>query len=342
MKRKVLLIYTGGTIGMKKDYVTDTLVPVDFDHIFEEIPELGKVECKLDVHTNPNPIDSSDMSPTNWKRLAERIRDNYEQYDGFVVLHGSDTMAYTASALSFMLENLAKPVILTGSQLPIGTLRTDGKENLITAIEIAGDYEDDIPVVPEVAIYFEYSLKRGNRSIKVDAEHFRAFESPNYPALATAGIRIKYDRQAIMPIPSGELKVHLDLDMGVACLRLFPGISPEVARPVCQNPYVKVLILETFGSGNAPQNEEILDSLRSMIRDGRYVVNVSQCIGGSVRQGMYHNSKILAEMGVISGGDMTAEAAITKSMFLLANSGDKKELEKGFSTSLRGEVSLPL
>ena len=340
--RKVLLIYTGGTIGMKKDYVTNSLEPVDFDHIFDEIPELSKLHCQLDIHANPNPIDSSDMSPDNWKRLAERIEENYEKYDGFVVLHGSDTMAYTASALSFMLENLAKPVIFTGSQLPIGTLRTDGKENLITAIEIASDYEGDNAVVPEVAIYFEYNLRRGNRSIKVDAEHFRAFESPNYPMLAQAGVSIKYEHQAIIPSPSDKFIVHKEMDNRVACLRLFPGISPEVVKCLCSNPEIQILVLETFGSGNAPQIPEILEALSSMIKEGRIVLNVSQCIGGSVRQGMYKNSRILEDIGVISGGDMTAEAAITKSMFLLANCKDRTEIVESFNNSLRGEISLPL
>lgn len=324
---------------MKKDYVTNSLVPVDFDHIFEEIPELAKVDCQLDIQTNPNPIDSSDMSPQNWYRLAERIEEHYDKYDGFVVLHGSDTMAYTASALSYMLENLGKPVILTGSQLPIGTLRTDGKENLITAIEIASAYNNDKPMVPEVAIYFEYSLYRGNRAIKVDAQHFRAFESPNYPLLAEAGVNIKYHKNSILPLTKKSLVVHKDMSNHVACLRLFPGISPEVVKCVSSNPAIRILVLETFGSGNAPQDQDILSSLREMIKNGRIVLNVSQCIGGSVRQGIYKNSQILKDIGVVSGGDMTAEAAITKSMYLLANSANISKVAQLLQESLRGELS---
>lgn len=340
MKRKVLLVYTGGTIGMKKDYLTDSLKPFDFSHIFEEIPELSKIDCKLDIQANPNPIDSSDMSPENWKLLAKRIQDNYDAYDGFVVLHGSDTMAYTASAMSFMLENLAKPVIFTGSQLPIGTLRTDGKENLITAIEIAGHYENDIPVVPEVAIYFEYSLYRGNRAIKVDAQHFRAFESPNYPFLANAGVNIKFYRHNINPIPTEKFSVFTELDSRVAFLRFFPGISPDVVRSICVNPMIRGLVLETFGSGNVPNNLEIIGVIKEAIEKGLIVLNVSQCIGGSVRQGHYYNSKILHEIGVVGGGDITSEAAIVKMMFLLAKYDDPDEVKANLAESLRGEMTL--
>lgn len=341
MKRKVLLIYTGGTIGMKKDYVTDSLKPFDFSHIFEEIPELSKIDCQLDIQANPKPIDSSDMAPENWKLLALRIEENYDSYDGFVVLHGSDTMAYTASALSFMLENLSKPVIFTGSQLPIGTLRTDGKENLITAIEIAAFYENDIPVVPEVAIYFEYRLYRGNRAIKADADHFQAFQSPNYPWLAEAGVRIKYYRHNVKPIPSESLLVFTEMESNVASLRFFPGISVEVIRCVCFNPMIKGLVLESFGSGNAPNNPDIISVLKEAIEKGLVVLNVSQCIGGSVHQGLYYNSKILGEIGVISGRDITTEAAVVKMMFLLANCENKKEVEDNLRESLRGEMTIP-
>lgn len=340
MKRKVLLIYTGGTIGMKKDYTTDSLVPFDFSHIFEEIPELSKIDCQLDIQANPNPIDSSDMAPENWKLLALRIRDNYDAHDGFVVLHGSDTMAYTASALSFMLENLAKPVIFTGSQLPIGTLRTDGKENLITAIEIAGHYENDIPVVPEVAIYFEYSLYRGNRAIKIDAQHFRAFETPNYPFLANAGVNIKYYKHNINAVPTEPFSVFPEMDSRVAFLRFFPGISAETVRSICLNPEIKGLVLETFGSGNVPNNLEIIGVIKEAIEKGLIVLNVSQCIGGSVNQGQYYNSKILKEIGVVGGGDITSEAAIVKMMFLLARYDNRDEVKAYLGMSLRGELTI--
>lgn len=325
---------------MKKDYVSDSLKPFDFSHIFEEIPELVKIECQLDIQANPEPIDSSDMSLQNWKKLATRIKDNYDLYDGFVVLHGSDTMAYTASALSFMLENLAKPVIFTGSQLPIGTLRTDGKENLITSIEIATSYENDVPIVPEVAIYFEYRLYRGNRAIKADADHFRAFQSPNYPCLAEAGVRIKFYRHNINSNLSQPLLVHTEMDSSVASLRLFPGISVDVIRCVFFNPAIKGIVLETFGSGNAPNNPDIIGVIKEAIEKGLVVLNVSQCIGGSVNQGQYYNSKILKEIGVINGIDLTTEAALVKMMYLLANCENTNDVEVNLQRSLRGEMTV--
>jgi len=342
MKRKVLLIYTGGTIGMKKDYETDSLSPVDFDHIVNEVPELNRINCRLEYRSFKKPIDSSDMNPELWIDLAEFIERNYEDFDGFVILHGSDTMAYTASALSFILENLNKPVILTGSQLPIGTLRTDGKENLITAIEIASSYAGDTPRVPEVAIYFEYQLYRGNRARKEDSENFRAFESPNYPLLAEAGVNINFDENVILKGNSGKnLIVHKKLSADVAIITLFPGISHKVVQSVGNIPDLKGLIIETFGSGNAPSDSKLLEALKTIINNDIVILNISQCHGGSVVQNKYRNGQYLEEIGVIGGGDLTAEAALTKLMFLLGKSENLATVKSDLKHSLRGEMSIP-
>lgn len=327
---------------MKTDYDRNALIPVDFEHIFNEVPELKRINCNLSIQSFKEPIDSSDMNPEIWLDIACRIEDNYEKFDGFVVLHGSDTMAYTASALSFMLENLDKPVILTGSQLPIGTLRTDGKENLITAIEIAGSYRNDRPVVPEVAIYFEYRLYRGNRARKVDAEHFNAFETLNYPILAEAGVSISFNEEVISKGNAGKrLIVRKKFSKDVVILKLFPGINSSVVNSIVDIPDLKGILIESFGSGNAPSDKEILKSLDEAVKKGIIILNISQCHGGSVFQKKYKNGQYLEEIGVIGGEDLTTEAAITKLMFLLGMMEDRHEIKHLLKQSLRGEMSDP-
>ena len=341
MKTKILIIYTGGTIGMVMDIRTNTLVPFDFDHLYKQVPELEKFDLDLAVTSFDEPIDSSDMTIEAWKKMATIIKDNYNLYDGFVILHGSDTMAYTASALSFMLENLAKPVILTGSQLPIGMIRTDGKENLITAIEIASAKHNNLPLINEVTIYFEYKLYRGNRTHKYNAEHFDAFKSPNYPILAEAGIKIEYNYAALFPKPINELNVRLNMDGNIGVLKLFPGITPAVVQSVMQSNGLKALIIETFGSGNGPTQDWFIHEIENAIHTRNLtIINVTQCNKGAVSQGRYATSKGLLKAGVIGGNDITFEAAITKLMYLFGNLTDKSEIENYLQISLRGEITV--
>lgn len=335
----VLIIYTGGTIGMINDPKTGVLVPFNFEQITDHVPELKRLKYKLTVHSFDPLIDSSNMSPEIYKELALRIQRDYDQYDGFVILHGSDTMSYTASALSFMIENLDKPVIFTGSQLPVNGIRTDAKENLITALEIAAEKRKGKAMVPEVCIYFDYKLFRGNRSFKYNSEKFEAFRSPNYPILAEAGVYLKFNRNYILKPNSEPVKFHTKLDSAIGILKLYPGISPAIVRAALSAD-CKAVIMETFGSGNTSTEKWFLDLLREAIKDGKLILNISQCKVGTVELGRYETSRELRGMGVVSGYDMTFEAAVTKLMYLLGNFKSNKKIAEYLETDLRGELTV--
>lgn len=325
---------------MVQDPDTGSLIPIDFRHITDHVPELRKFG--YDLHSvSFDPVkDSSNIDPEVWVRMAEIIADSYNDFDGFVVLHGTDTMAYTASALSFMLENLAKPVILTGSQLPIGLLRTDGRENLITAIEIAAAMENDVPAVPEVCIYFDNKLMRGNRTTKMSAEHFDAFYSPNYPPLAEVGLHLRYFNQLISRRSNQDkLIVHKSFDTNVAILKLFPGINRKLVKAIIKTEGLRGLIMETFGSGNAPTYQWFLDDMKQFIDGGGIILNVTQCHGGSVEMGLYETSRQMLASGVVSGKDITSEASITKLMHLLGRYSSKEKVTEALNLSLAGEIS---
>lgn len=336
MKSKILIIYTGGTIGMMQDS-KGVLKPVDFKKIEQFVPELNKIDAALTTLSFKNPIDSSNMNIDIWKQLVNIIEINYAQYDGFVILHGSDTMAYTASALSFMIQHLQKPIVFTGSQLPIGIIRTDGKENLITAIQIAASKQNGKPIVPEVCIYFEYKLLRGNRSLKYNASHFDAFKSPNYPILAEAGVNIEYNKNAIQKLSTKKTAFNYNLTNEVAVLYLYPSISQEYVSSIL-NSKAKVIIMLTFGSGNTTTNDEFISSLKNAVKNKKQIVNITQCIKGNVEQGKYETSAQFNKIGIIAGNDITLEAAITKSMYLLGNGGIQKFTEK-FQKNISGEIS---
>ena len=340
---KILLIYTGGTIGMVKEYKSGVLKAFDFKKVVNNIPELGQLDCAIDSVSFKKPIDSSNMNPTHWVSIATIIENYYADYDGFVVLHGSDTMSYTSSALSYMLENLAKPVVFTGSQLPIGDLRTDAKENLITSIQIAALKESNQPVVQEVCLYFENKLFRANRTTKINAEHFEAFASLNYPVLAESGVHLKVYKENLLKLKKAKpLIVHKELDDRVAILKLFPGFNRDLLQGILNIPNLKALVLETYGAGNAPTDEWLLDDLRNALNKGLHIVNVTQCSGGSVIMGRYETSKELERMSIINGRDITTEAAITKLMYLLGSEVSGKSFATIFETSITGRNDLKL
>ena len=338
----VLLIYTGGTIGMIENAETGTLENFNFDHLMKHVPELKRFNYEIASYQFDPPIDSSDMEPIYWAKLVKIIYENYDHFDGFVVLHGTDTMAYTASALSFMLENLSKPVIFTGSQLPIGMLRTDGKENLITAIEIAAaKNEYGEPIVPEVCIFFENHLMRGNRTTKINAQNFNAFRSFNYPALAKAGIHIKYEPNLILKrdrtLP---LKPHYLFDANVVILTLFPGIQESIVSSVLHVPDLKAVVLKTYGSGNAPQKKWFMRELKEATDRGIIIVNITQCTSGAVEMKRYEAGIHLIDSGIISGYDSTPESALTKLMFLLGHGFKNHEVREWMNTSIAGEIRI--
>ncbi len=338
--RKILMIYTGGTIGMVRDLSTGLLKPLDFSHLLNQIPELHQFDLIIDTRTFEPVIDSSEIQPSLWQSLAEMIMKEYHNYDGFVILHGTDTMAYTASALSFMLPGLSKPVILTGSQLPIGTLRTDGKENLISSLEIAAATDKEgHPIVPEVSVYFEYKLFRGNRTTKYSAETFNAFQSPNYPLLAETGVHIHYNHAAILKYdPQRSPRLRRKLNTNIIFLKVFPGLPDYLTALICDQPDLEGIILETYGAGNGPTRRAFLDPLRKFIERGGIILNVSQCSAGMVDMEQYETGKKLQEAGVIGGRDLTKEAALTKMMLALSMDTSPEEKKMFLQTPICGEM----
>ena len=335
----ILLIYTGGTIGMIKDSETGSLKNFNFNDLLKHIPELNLLDCSIDTQSFEAPIDSSNMGPMYWQQLVTIIENQYNHFDGFVVLHGSDTMSYTASAVSFMLENLAKPVIFTGSQLPIGDLRTDAKENLITSIQLAALKQDNSPVIREVGLYFEYKLYRANRTTKINAAHFEAFASLNYPPLAQSGVNLSVDHNALLVPQKKPLVVHKVLESKILLVKIFPGITQQTVTHLFNTALFKGLVIETYGTGNTTTQNWFIAALKRVLDQGIPVVNVTQCSGGSVVMGHYQTSVALKNMGVISGKDITTEAALTKLMYLLASDTSSQDFKTLFETPLRGEMT---
>ncbi|MCB0792613.1 MAG: asparaginase [Flavobacteriales bacterium] len=337
----VLIVYTGGTIGMVRDPRSGVMRPMDLARLEEQVPELQAMGVRLESISFERPLDSSDLGPEHWSRIAAIIGEHYQRFEGFVVLHGSDTMAYTASALSFLLEGLGKPVVLTGSQLPIGSIRTDARENLITAIEIASARDEfGRPMVPEVSVYFEYRLYRGNRTVKVHAERFQAFRSPNWPELAEAGVHIRYDRSAILPHRDRPFKVHDRIDTGVGVMRLFPGIRSTWVEGLLGSDGLQAVVMTSFGSGNGPTERRFLEALRRARERGITIINVTQCDGGRVEQGRYTTSASFNELGIVPGADLTVEAALTKCMFLLGQGHRGEALSERLKNPIAGELTL--
>jgi L-asparaginase len=339
-KPSVLVIYTGGTIGMVKDSETGSLMPVNFERLQSNIPEINRLDIEIEIYTFEKTIDSSNIHPEHWIKMVEIIEANYSKYDGFVVLHGSDTMAFSASAVSFMIENLSKPIIFTGSQLPLGVLRTDARENFITAVEIAVMKEYGRPKVSEVCIYFEYHLLKGNRTTKFSSSHFNAFTSANYPPLAEAGVQIGFNDSILRLYNGKPVKFYNQLNTDIAILKIFPGMTPAYVQGILQVKNLKAVVMETFGSGNAPTDAWFIDLLDQAIRKDIIVVNVTQCNSGSVFQGKYKTSEQLESIGVLSGQDITTESALTKLMFLLANAENMEEVRQQFCIPLKEEMTL--
>ena len=340
-KSKILIIYTGGTIGMVEDHVSKTLKPFDFNQINKELPELRKIKCHIDAVSFKNPIDSSNVSPIIWEKIGDYINSKYNDYDGFVVLHGTDTMSYTASALSFMFQHLNKPIIFTGSQLPIGMVRTDGKENLITAIEIAATKKEGEPVVQEVAIYFEYQLYRANRTTKISSEHFEAFKSYNFPPLAIAGIDINYNHSVLYRPSIKKMNYIKGFDTNVLVIVFFPGLDLESIKEMIQNSSCKVVVLMTYGSGNIPMSDKITKLIKKQIKKGKIFLNVSQCKAGRVEQQKYETGIQLHNLGVLGVYDMTLEAVISKTMLYLHKfPNDVSLFRTEFLTEKAGEFSI--
>ncbi len=336
----ILLVYTGGTIGMVKDYKTNALKSFDFDQIRQKIPELKLLNCNIQTISFISPIDSSNMNPKYWVQIAEIIENYYDKMDGFVVLSGTDTMSYTASAISFMFENLGKPIIFTGSQLPIGDLRTDAKENLITAIQIAATIENEKPVIGEVCLYFEYKLYRANRTTKVSAEQFEAFHSPNFPQLGESGVHLNFNKGVLEKVDqSKQLILRKKFDAKIVILKLFPGIHEQVVKCILEIETLQGVILETYGAGNAPTSKWFIDLLQNALDKNIPIVNVSQCISGSVDLGHYETSSQLKKIGIIDGKDITTESAVAKLIYLIGEKIPSAEFKKIFETSLRGEMN---
>lgn len=338
-RASILILYTGGTLGMDYDD-NGSLVPCGFDRVVARVPVLNELNINLSVTSFDPPIDSSNINPQHWRLMAEKIYEQYARFDGFIVLHGTDTMAYSASALSFMLQGLNKPVIFTGAQLPIASPRSDGHENFVTALEIAADKRDGRPVISEVCIFFNHLLLRGNRSKKVESHHFDAFESENYPALAEAGIIIDYDFSELKPYdPESQLSLHTLLDDRVLVLKLFPGINVQTVKTLLEAPDIRGVVLESYGSGNVPHQSWFLSELEKSVNRGLVILNVSQCNGGRVVQGKYEASSALDSIGVVSGHDLTTEAAITKMMYALARYENEEEVKTCLITSISGEIN---